>query len=207
MRIGTLLPTIILAFPILAFNAVTVSAAQGQSCANCHKKIVAGKFVHPAFSEYLREEQGCAICHSKPHADKKPSLSLVTPLPDLCFSCHDRSPFANKHVHAPVQSGDCSTCHSPHTSDNPFLLREPIPFLCPTCHPDKLDGKHVLSRYGIGNIHPVQGKRDPSRPKRELVCTSCHAPHAAAHQFLFPDDSSSIDALCLRCHRKVTVAP
>ena len=193
--------------PVMAGPQAWGGTAKGKSCTDCHKKIVSGKILHPAFSKYLREDQGCEICHTAPHKEKRPSHSLVSPVPDLCFMCHDRGAFSKKNVHPPVAGGDCSSCHDPHSTNAPSLLREPVPFLCPTCHPDRADGTHVLNRYGIGNVHPVQGRRDPSRPTTEIVCTSCHDPHSSDQRSLFSGNSENDDVLCLRCHRKVTVGP
>ena len=65
-------------------------------------------------------------------------------------------------------------------------------------------GGLVLAGFGLGN-HPVTGKPDPSRPGRELSCTSCHNPHSSNLVSLFASESLSLRSLCLMCHKKIMV--
>jgi len=97
-----------------------------------------------------------------------------------CFSCHKvhapgchtekRGPFLWEH--APVRE-NCATCHDPHGSNNPGLLKSKGPFLCTQCHQY---GGHVnvprynraSATYGKGciNCHTrVHGSNHPSGVK------------------------------------------
>jgi predicted CXXCH cytochrome family protein len=184
------------------------STAAEKSCIDCHKKVIAKRTVHPAISQYARMEQGCPSCHREPHAKKKGALSLVSPVPDLCYMCHDKANFSKSQVHPPVAGGECLVCHNPHASDAPPLLTQPLPFLCQSCHPDKTNGKHILGGYGLGDNHPIQGRIDPSRKGHELGCSSCHHPHSSRKKNLLVNDEANSPAnLCLVCHTKITVRP
>src|SRR5512136_1577602 len=86
-------------FPVLLLACIVMcpaspSPAAEKSCIDCHKKVIAKRNVHSAISQYARMEQGCASCHTEPHAKKKGSLSLASPVPDLCFLCHDKANFS-----------------------------------------------------------------------------------------------------------------
>jgi predicted CXXCH cytochrome family protein len=182
--------------------------AAEKSCIDCHKKVIAKRTIHSAIGQFARMEQGCSSCHTEPHAKKKGVLSLSSPVPDLCFMCHDKANFAKDQVHAPVAGGDCLTCHNPHASDVSPLLTQPVPFLCQNCHPDKTTGKHVLAGYGFVDNHPIHGRIDPSRKGRELGCVSCHRPHSSRKKnLLVNDDPASPASICMICHTKVTVRP
>jgi len=52
---------------------------------------------------------------------------------ETCYTCHAerRGPFLWSHQ--PVQE-DCTTCHTPHGSNNPALLKARTPWLCQQCH-------------------------------------------------------------------------
>jgi predicted CXXCH cytochrome family protein len=49
--------------------------------------------------------------------------------------------------------------------------------------------------------HPVDGRRDPAEPTRDLRCTSCHNPHGAAGAKLLRFGATGTSPLCVRCHK------
>jgi len=70
-------------------------------------------------------EKNCLTCHetkSKTHPNQgKQDFVLKKKTPDLCFTCHEGFN-TKKHIHAPVEVGDCLSCHNPHSSENEMLL-------------------------------------------------------------------------------------
>jgi predicted CXXCH cytochrome family protein len=71
---------------------------------------------------------GCASRHTAVDASDVPHKiinrnpkGLSTKMRDLCYGCHDRKPFMKTTVHGAVMLG-CTSCHSPHTSDQAHLL-------------------------------------------------------------------------------------
>ena len=171
-----------------------LSADQPDLCYGCHdKSMFEKKNVHAAVG------MGCTGCHN-PHASTNPKL-LSAALPDLCYNCHDKGMFTKKSVHPPVAGGMCTSCHSPHSSDQASLLLQPVADLCVTCHAT-VTGRHVLANYGLGGVHPLKGKPDPSKAGRELSCISCHNPHSSSQQKLFRNETGSP---CLMCHTKIVV--
>lgn len=187
---------------------VTAAGAAEKTCIDCHKKVLSKRIVHSPMNQYVRKEQGCALCHTDPHAKKKGVLSLAAPVPELCFMCHDKAVFSKTNIHQPVAGGDCLTCHNPHASDAPHLLTQQVLSVCQTCHPDKTNGKHILGGHGFGDNHPIMGHLDPSRKGQELGCSSCHNPHSSGKKALLVNDEPNSPAnLCLLCHTKITVRP
>jgi DmsE family decaheme c-type cytochrome len=80
----------------------------------------------------------------------------------VCFKCHvDKAgPFVFEH--APVKTEGCVTCHAPHGSSNPRLLkRSQINLLCLECH--TLSG---------GGVSPAGPSHDQSQ--KYQACTLCH---------------------------------
>ncbi len=227
----------------LFISAPAPVSAKEQQCLDCHAKVQSGKVVHAALG------MGCESCHTAPHAKKKPELSLMSEVPELCFNCHDKGAFTKKSqhtavaggmctschnphsgdnekllvttppelcytchdkqlfskrvVHPPVKDGQCTFCHNPHSSDNAYNLSQPAADLCVMCHDKQASGRHVMAGFSAGDTHPVKGKPDPSKPGRELACTSCHAPHSSNMKFLFTNETASPDNLCLMCHKKI----
>ena len=188
-------------------SALAATPSKDRSCLDCHKKLIARAAIHPVIAQYARMDQGCPSCHEEPHGKNKSKKSLIAVVPDLCLQCHDKAKMDRKTVHPPVAAGDCLGCHDPHASDTQSLLLQPLPYLCQNCHPGMQDGKHVLRGLGLGDNHPIQGRKDPSRSRRELTCVSCHDPHSSDQPNLFTSASPDEKSLCRKCHVPVTVRP
>ncbi len=196
-------------------------------CAACHAAVTARKNQHPA----LDAGNGCSDCHQPagaPGRCKDPVSSgwrLAEKVPALCYGCHDRqdgAPF----VHGAVLLGRCTTCHDPHSSDEPKLLRAgKAAELCFRCHADDVTGRaHVHGPVGDGDCLACHGPHGGpvANDLKEAVpglctgchdavlggkhvhaavsrwgCTACHDPHAS------PNDLQLLalpNALCVRCH-------
>ena len=120
-------------------------------CYACHKPVDGGKNKHAVL-----ERNGCAACHD-PHATNYPFL-LPKPINPLCQTCHTDIKDGT-HVTSFIPKGhkisggadphnidrdfSCTSCHNPHGSDSPKLLRygEGTMQSCDHCHGDKM-GKH-----------------------------------------------------------------
>jgi predicted CXXCH cytochrome family protein len=141
-----------------------------KNCTNCHtphssaEKGLLRAVAHPPISD-------CTTCHTGQPIKQ----------PDLCLTCHDIKP--EKTVHEPFKSGDCTTCHSPHASDDKGLLNEPQKTLCLTCHD--------------------LGGQITHKPAADGKCTSCHSPHTTATPKLLKAEGQ---ALCDQCHADKTKA-
>jgi predicted CXXCH cytochrome family protein len=102
----------------------------------------------------------------------------------LCFQCHtelQQGMGTGKSKHAPVMTGECTQCHSPHKSKMSKLILAESPDLCFTCH------KNLKARMGTETTHPP-AVRD---------CLRCHLPHFSKDPSLM---AQPVPALCGDCH-------
>ncbi len=179
------------------------------NCYTCHKVLVSRKNGHAPSVNFM-----CTVCHNGKTGENnlqekgKSRYLHPDPIADRCFECHQRleeNMVHNRSDHGPTKSGRCNKCHNPHSSPNAFFLRKPIWQLCTTCHAEKTSGKHVISSFVFSRNkggHPTRGWPDPSRPGRQLVCSSCHNPHGSKGPFLLRTTGSTPFKVCKRCHKK-----
>ena len=169
--------------------------------------------MHPAI------EMGCGSCHTGNHAGEKPAPKLTASVPDLCYTCHDKTAFDKKTLHTPVAGGMCVSCHNPHSSGNPKMLIAAVPDLCFSCHDKKTMAKttaHVSAAGGQCLIcHDAHGS-DTDFVLTQLVeghCEACHDDITARHVMVrvSPNDSHPLkgkpdplrkgrDLACPSCH-------
>jgi predicted CXXCH cytochrome family protein len=171
------------------FEKILLNSVPGL-CYECHNESkFRGKVVHVPVAKGL-----CISCH-RPHASNFDNI-LVSDPPELCYRCHEKAPFVKKYVHvvAAIPNG-CSLCHSAHASASPYLILKPVMQLCTGCHVAQKEGMHIIGPVQGEIMHPVSGVPDPSNPKKELSCVSCHNPHSSNYAKLFP-----VAMICTKCH-------
>ena len=104
-------------------------------CIACHKdKTTAfiGVSNHPVMAGTVT----CLSCHRfAVRVDDNPAYGLS----GACAQCHPEQagPFLYEHDAAAsyaVEGGGCMECHTPHSSQNSFLLKQPGQMLCRQCH-------------------------------------------------------------------------
>ncbi|RMF61703.1 MAG: hypothetical protein D6748_01035 [Calditrichaeota bacterium] len=176
-------------------------------CFDCHDDLQSeaeeARLVHKPF----QDSRACLNCHS-PHASEYSSLMLKDEY-NLCYTCHNDEiegetrkiknikslVIKAKSSHDPVAEDGCLTCHSPHYTNNPFLLNGAFPegnyveaaadsfALCFDCH----DSEIIESRNG-----DVTGFRDGNRnlhylhvnKKKGRTCINCHSVHGSEQAHL-----------------------
>ena len=128
----------------------------------------------------------CQKCH-KPEegstayeAGARHLFGLVARDGELCLKCHE-SQAKKKHVHYPIQQDRCVSCHAPHGSDNPSLIRHKnIAANCFACHEEAIQlHDFVHSPVALGQ------------------CTVCHDPHSSPHPNQLVAEGPR---LCFSCH-------
>jgi len=170
-------------------NSVKLKSDLPALCYNCHEESeFNNKDIHSPVAQGM-----CTACHDV-HRSRLQSLLNAKP-PGLCFKCHDKSRFTKKYTHKVALNSCGKRCHSPHSSGKPYLLSQAINDYCTGCHRKQESGTHVLSLPG-GHVHPVSGVPDPSNPRKEMSCTSCHNPHSSNFAKLFYSGKK-----CKRCHK------
>jgi len=134
--------------------------AEPQLCYGCHvaQKADFAKPYHHRVNEGLVQ---CDDCHNV-HGTTTLRQARTLPGGDAaCYKCHadKHGPFVFEHV--PVKTEGCSSCHMPHGSANPRLLRvSQVNLLCLQCH-----------------TFPVMGPSGPThnQSSKYQACTMCHA--------------------------------
>jgi DmsE family decaheme c-type cytochrome len=140
-----------------------LKASQPQLCYGCHLD------VKPDFSRpfHHRVNEGlisCSNCHNQHGGFLNTQLRSTAAQDQVCFTCHtDKAgPFAFEH--APVKTEGCVTCHAPHGSSNPRLLRRSnINLLCLECHTLTVDS----AAPAAPSFH--------NQAQKYQACTMCHA--------------------------------
>lgn len=151
-----------------------------KKCAECHADLTQLKYKHEPATD------ACDNCHSKnenSHPDGQGrEFNLAEEMPTLCYNCHEGP--TKKIIHAPVEGGECSSCHSPHSSDNKkLLLKKEISSLCFECHDLEIGEKD--------RIHA---------PVEAGSCEECHDAHQSDHKALLKTEKGN---LCLTCHDNI----
>jgi predicted CXXCH cytochrome family protein len=105
---------------------------------------------------------------------------------EICLTCHVtfKETLKKKFIHTPLAEGDCTGCHSPHTSDHEGLMAADPNVICSTCHDD-------IAPAGAVSTHQVVA---------EGKCVLCHDPHASDHKMNLIKAGS---ALCFECHKNL----
>lgn len=153
-----------------------LAARQTNLCYGCHNA-VRSQFAMPHKHRVNEGAMQCTDCHN-PHGAAAPTwraglrprmVETTAGGEEPCLRCHTdkRGPFAFEH--APLRVEGCETCHSPHGSMNPRLLKRPAVFtLCLECH-------NGATGFGLsGDGIPTQTSSHNMNDPRYRNCVTCH---------------------------------
>ncbi len=182
-------------------------------CLECHTQ---GTNVAEKGSRHAALDMGCSTCHithkTGERGKREFDYHLTKDAPALCVDCHDVKDAAlvKTHQGQPFETADCLSCHDPHQSAAPKLMRAFMhdPFAsksCDICHQPAKDGKVVLTQATAKDIcvtcHSDKAeqidKAKVPHPGAAGDCTDCHNPHAGRSPG-FPKPNPV--AVCLGCH-------
>lgn len=149
---------------------------QAPLCYDCHPPVRA-QFQMPFKHRVNEGVVQCTDCHN-PHGAPAPTWRMAS-RPRMvdhalgneqpCLKCHAdlRGPFLFEH--AAVRVDGCESCHAPHGSANPRLLKRPVIYtICLECH----NGAGDFGRQGDG-VARQPGSHNMADP-RFRNCTTCH---------------------------------
>jgi len=196
--------------PHVSDNEMLLLKSGNNLCFQCHKvrkEEFESTFVHEPVSK------DCKICHD-PHGSAS-SMQLRTkkdengdyisedlPIKALCLDCHRKlnpeliDQIENGKVqHEPVAKGECTVCHTAHSSNFKKQLKATISEVCFSCHKKT---KELIA----GSIYR-------HGPIRINDCTGCHLAHGSDNKNLLQapfteeyqsDFNINNYALCFNCH-------
>ena len=96
-------------------------------CLNCHKT---GLNVPEKGSRHAALDMGCDSCHTTHKTGEAGKAEfdfhLTKVAPALCLDCHDAKDATLQKAHhdQPFATADCTSCHDPHQSASPKLMRQ-----------------------------------------------------------------------------------
>ena len=163
-----------------AKNDPTPIEWRNQVCLNCHTK---GDRLLWEGSAHESRDVGCTTCH-KVMVDVSPrsQLAKATEL-EMCGTCHlERRAQQMRSSHMPLREGKmtCTSCHAPHGSVTPALLKEnSTNDACYACHAEKRG--------------PFLWEHAPVVES----CTNCHDAHGSNHDKML---KVQVPRLCQQCH-------
>ena len=136
--------------------------AQPELCYSCHlqQKPQFSMPFHHRVNEGLLQ---CSDCHN-PHGTVAAKQVRYSAAQDaVCYTCHadKRGPFVFEHE--PVKVEGCESCHTPHGSPNPHMLKmSNVNLLCLSCHTTSF-----ANAPGAPSFH--------NQAAQYQACTLCHA--------------------------------
>ena len=163
-----------------AKNDPTPIEQRNQMCLTCHTK---GTRVFWKGSAHDTRDVACTSCH-RVMEDHSPrgQLAKSTEI-ETCGTCHQQKRAAQlRSSHMPLREGkmSCSSCHNPHGTVTPALLKENSPNdNCFRCHTEKRG--------------PFLWQHAPVVEN----CASCHDPHGSNHERML---KVAKPRLCQQCH-------
>ena len=130
---------------------------------SCHNE-VKPDFNKPFHHKVLEGVMKCSDCHNPHGGFELKQARLATGVDAACIKCHadKQGPFT--YEHAPIKTDGCPSCHTPHGSANPRLLKYArVNQLCLTCH--SVD-------HGVGADEPAGPTHNQNA--QYASCTNCH---------------------------------
>ena len=180
-------------------NPLVAAKFGGVQCENCHGP--GGSHIH----DYIPLESPlasdvCGTCHASAHyptyTEWETSLHATANLEwqnsshftTECQQCHSADYIFAASVPEDAEAEDfvlgitCIVCHDPHSTENPFQLRAPIPDICGRCHTDEqpVPGESVhhstVEMYrGVGGYQfPGEIYVSSYHTTIEEACVACH---------------------------------
>ena len=163
-----------------AKNDRTPVEQRNATCLQCHTK---GARLFWTGSQHESRDVACTNCH-KIMEDVSPKSQLAKGNEiETCGQCHvQRRAQTMRSSHMPLREGKmtCTSCHNPHGTVTPALLKEnSINETCFTCHTEKR-GPFLWSHFPVAES-----------------CSNCHDPHGSNHEKML---KISKPRLCQQCH-------
>jgi DmsE family decaheme c-type cytochrome len=139
----------------------SLKAPQPALCFQCHSA-VQPQFSLPSHHKVNEGVVKCTGCHD-PHAPMPGMKSRnMASQNAVCAKCHTDKAGPFEYEHPVVKLEGCTSCHSPHGSQNAHLLNvSSANAMCMQCH--------TMASMSAG-----RGRSAHSQMSKDVACTSCH---------------------------------
>jgi DmsE family decaheme c-type cytochrome len=188
----------------------TPVAKRNEVCTTCHTK---GPHLFWKGSSHESRDVACTNCH-KVMEDVSPKFQLAkATVIDTCGQCHTKQRGQTlRSSHMPLREGKmtCTSCHNPHGTISPALLKEPTPnATCFNCHADKRGPflwQHMPVVESCANCHDPHGSNHERMLKvaKPRLCQQCHVEtRHPTSPYGFADSGSlkfTMGKACVNCH-------
>jgi len=164
---------------VVSFKSIS-PAKKNAICLQCHEK---GPVMHWRGSSHEMSDVSCDTCHYVMKKRSKRRLFINDDSKKACFGCHrGKRAKIQRTSHMPLREGKirCASCHNPHGSSGPSLLkRATINETCYQCHREKRGPmlfEHAPVRENCANCHDPHGSNFKQLLKRKApyLCQQCH---------------------------------
>ena len=175
-RLKTAIATLLI-LPGILFLA---SAAPGQVCVDCHKKVTPGIVSDWQLSRHSQNAIDCSVCHGDGHTSAQDVAKVKIPTPDTCATCHEarvKQFKGGKHALAWAAMKAMPTFHR-----QPVALTEEMKG-CGGCH-----------KIGLKSEADIREIRKTSPGFGVASCDACHTRHA------FSAKEARQPQACQTCH-------
>jgi DmsE family decaheme c-type cytochrome len=135
---------------------------QPELCYSCHLD-TKPQFTKPFHHRVNEGLVKCTDCHNQHGGFLNKQLRSTAAQDMVCVKCHTEKAGPFVFEHQPVKIEGCVSCHTPHGSSNPRLLkRAQVNLLCLECHTLTIDS----AAPGIPSFH--------NQAQKYQACTMCH---------------------------------
>jgi DmsE family decaheme c-type cytochrome len=194
--------------PTREFSLDNISAAgRSQICLQCHSAAKNQMQWHN--SQHSAAGVSCDSCHVVMERRSDTALLKTNNESATCYSCHsDVRASMNKSSHHPVREGkmNCSSCHNPHGSTGPAMVRRAsVTETCQSCHQDKRGPylwEHPPVRENCASCHDAHGSNNRSmlQTKAHMLCLQCHSYGGHINLPRYNRTSTPTQQGCINCH-------
>ncbi len=141
--------------------------SQPQLCLSCHAE-TKSQFAKPFHHKVLEGSMKCSDCHNAHGGFESKQTKLAVGADASCVKCHANKQGPFVYEHGPLKLEGCATCHTPHGSANPKMLkRASVRQLCIECH--------------TGITEEVSPQAPSLHNQAQVKYTQCTVCHSAVH--------------------------
>jgi len=195
-----------------AKNDPTSVETRNAVCLGCHTK---GARIFWKGSAHESRDVACTNCH-KVMDNVSPQNQLIkVNVLETCGTCHlQKRAQQMRSSHMPLREGKmtCTSCHNPHGTVTPSLLKEiSLNDTCFNCHAEKRGPflwSHAPVTESCANCHDPHGSNHPSLLKAMVprLCQECHVTASHPTRPYGRDTGSQkfvMGNACVNCHSNI----